>query len=440
MGVLTLKSTNPKLSYVISKNPASGPLVRKIRKGTATGRFLPKTDAYMIHFKDGDFQNSFSEEFDYLNGAQYFSPVMYNCLVEEYFKTIRNQGHTDDTPEVYDHEMVLEMTTLKPSTAIFRHLQTYPAFQVTYTDLQSGRYTRVSIKTKLSIQALLQFSSMLTLLAIFTTDDDYYVADDQVAKIIRHVKALELGYYVIYYISSRLIRGKEAFAKYKPLLEEHPTLAMTLNKGNTQEQRKDWIFKHGVYDLVSIEIGCGSGYYALPIAKRNLKHTYFAIDTDAEELSHVRRKADHKKLENIMLFNSFEEFLVSDEATAFRVPDPNDPLKNINSGAPMVAILMTEVLEHVEPHESIVLLTEVLKTLNWTSVVITMPNSEFNVHYNLQGMRHPDHKYEPTKTQFIQMIGAAMGNAGLGGYESEYHQVGDIVNGQSVSHGWELRR
>ena len=65
------------------------------------------------------------------------------------------------------------------------------------------------------------------------------------------------------------------------------------------------------------------------------------------------------------------------------------------------AAVLTEVIEHVDPSR-----LEALERVVWGAarprlVVVTTPNSEYNVRYEgLVGMRHPDHRFEWTRSEF----------------------------------------
>jgi SAM-dependent methyltransferase len=430
MGVLTLSSNNPQLSFIISKNPASGPSERKLREGKVTGKYGPAgADTYHISFQDSYFKNSYSEGFDYLNASQYFSPIMYQNMLEEFFKTLRNQGHKDDGEGQYSHSLTFTMLALKAKTAIFRHLQTYPDFTVEYQDLLGGRYHRVVIRSQRSLQNLLQFAFIFLLLAAFNNEDHYHIEKSLMEKLFRQLQALKLDYYVRYYIASRLLQNRKEFAKYQPLLEEHPTRQMKMFHGSTQQQRKDWIVSHlEPKGMDILEVGCGAGYYALAFAKKFGTHSYYAVDTNPDELATVRRKAVKKELDNIVTYDSFEQWYKADESLKY-VP---------GSGAAPLTILLTEVLEHMPAANSLTLLTEILQSVQWSRVIITMPNREFNVFYGLgEAFRHDDHHYEPTRAEFQELVTTALQKA-LPDYrgKAQYCPVGDQVDGLSVSHGW----
>jgi hypothetical protein len=67
-----------------------------------------------------------------------------------------------------------------------------------------------------------------------------------------------------------------------------------------------------------------------------------------------------------------------------------------------------------------------LAVLNFKTLVITMPNGEFNHWYGLDpgAKRHDDHRCEPSQAEFREFISAVFGHEGQ---DWHYHYVGDQV-------------
>ena len=88
------------------------------------------------------------------------------------------------------------------------------------------------------------------------------------------------------------------------------------------------------------------------------------------------------------------------------------------------AAVLMEVVEHVDPPRLGALERVVFGSAKPGAVVVTTPNSEYNVLYEgLSGTRHPDHRFEWTRAQFAEWtdrVGAAYG------YAVDRRGVGDI--------------
>ena len=64
-------------------------------------------------------------------------------------------------------------------------------------------------------------------------------------------------------------------------------------------------------------------------------------------------------------------------------------------------VTLVEVIEHLKDNELEALPLNVFGRINSKHVVVTTPNSEFNVVFpNFSGFRHDDHKFEWTRDEF----------------------------------------
>jgi 3' terminal RNA ribose 2'-O-methyltransferase Hen1 len=67
------------------------------------------------------------------------------------------------------------------------------------------------------------------------------------------------------------------------------------------------------------------------------------------------------------------------------------------------AVVLMEVIEHLDPGRLPALERNVFGYARPTSVIVTTPNAEFNIRYELLeagAMRHPDHRFEWTRREF----------------------------------------
>jgi 3' terminal RNA ribose 2'-O-methyltransferase Hen1 len=89
------------------------------------------------------------------------------------------------------------------------------------------------------------------------------------------------------------------------------------------------------------------------------------------------------------------------------------------------AIVLMEVVEHLDPDRLPALERSVFAHARPASVVVTTPNAEFNVRYErlaAGGLRHPDHRFEWTRAEFAQW---AADVAESHGYAVELRPVGE---------------
>jgi len=74
------------------------------------------------------------------------------------------------------------------------------------------------------------------------------------------------------------------------------------------------------------------------------------------------------------------------------------------------AVVLMEVIEHIDPGRLPALERNVFGHARPTSVIVTTPNAEFNVRYEFLDagtMRHSDHRFEWTRSQFRDWAEAA---------------------------------
>ncbi len=92
-----------------------------------------------------------------------------------------------------------------------------------------------------------------------------------------------------------------------------------------------------------------------------------------------------------------------------------------------LAILM-EVIEHIDLDRLPAVVANVFGAMRPRHVVVTTPNSEYNVHYPALkggGFRHPDHRFEWTRGEFTTWAGSV---GETYGYDVVMRPVGDLDN------------
>jgi 3' terminal RNA ribose 2'-O-methyltransferase Hen1 len=89
------------------------------------------------------------------------------------------------------------------------------------------------------------------------------------------------------------------------------------------------------------------------------------------------------------------------------------------------ALVLVEVVEHVDPSRLGALERTVFGAAAAGLVVVTTPNAEYNVRYDFLApgaMRHRDHRFEWTRAEFTSWAGRV---AAEHGYQVAFHPVGD---------------
>lgn len=425
MAIITTGSTNPKFSWILSKNPAtirdSGkPFEREMRKGRLYGWFTNQDTQFRLWFKDAATESSFADgaagDFEYLDKTRYGSPYLPIMAIATALRTAATKHHEDDVAELdgqpFRSFISATIRVANPGSlkAISKH---YEGSAEVISEEVKGRYLKVTVTAGTLFEALNIMQVICILQAM--SDKETYVRMDKgsVEKYLNCLNNANAPYYVRYLFSSRAIGVRDFFSKMLPMIQGPDELGIKMNFGNTRQQRFDAISKVLRRGGTLVDIGCGEMFYDL-----RLKSDFtdiLAVDADEELFEANNGKVRVRQIDNI--------------TPVLAKTDPTwveDNLSLIEGST----VLMTEVLEHMPKNDAMSLVTAIAKA-SPAQIVITVPNRDFNVNYAFEEgqMRHHDHHYEPDELMLQLLIGGARGN----GYVGNITHIGDNVKGQGAS-------
>ena len=158
------------------------------------------------------------------------------------------------------------------------------------------------------------------------------------------------------------------------------------------------------------DVGCGEGFYLRALLDDPRFTRILGLDVSARELDRaerrlgLERRSDQQRA-RISLKQSSVTY-IDDDLSGFD------------------AVLLVEVVEHIEPNRHDSLERSVFSAARPRHVVVTTPNVEHNHLFGMapEELRHPDHRFEWTREQFRAW---ADGVASRTGYTVEYRPVGD---------------
>ncbi len=419
MAIVQLSSTNPMFSYLIRKNPGAGMLLRTVRQGMAYGWYGDES-AFNVYFKDADngvsYKQNENDKFEYLNVSRYNTPLFPLNAINEFFSNPFKKRDDRDT-DGYEHTFVINMIHIDRVhyvTFFEKHMKDY-TFEIEHLTHKSYRLT---VKTALSVYHLLHATSVLCLFLSMFGDEYIDISEEVLDKYIRSLNVIDAPFYIRSLFARNFLYTKELYKKYVADIEASELYQIKLAYGGTALQRRQFIAGKLAFDQTPIlDIGCGEGYYALSFAGK-IESTYYAIDVNEELIKTVARKAEKKGVENIALFRSLEHFLES------------------YNGETVDAIL-TEVVEHMDEAEAAAFIGQVCAHVAFRQLIVTTPNADFNVHYELDDMRHEDHKWEKNEADFKAWLEASIG---IESFEIQYVSIGDSVNGVHTTQGAIIKR
>lgn len=406
MAIVQLRSTNPKFTFLIKKNPGTGMQLRPVRQGLSYGWYSDEA-TFNVYFKDADNEISYKQNenmsFEYLNVSRFNTPLYPLNAVNEFFSA-PFKVQDDRDKEGYEHSFFINMIHIER----IRYIEFFEQHMKEYTfSLQHQAYKSYSltITTHKSLYHLLHVVGVLCLFLAMFGDEDIDISDAILDKYIRSLNVIDAPFYIRSLFARNFLNSKERFRKYKADVERTERYTIGLEFGGTAMQRRSFIAGVLPFDKPILDIGCGEGFYAIPFAGK-IESTYYAIDVNVELLEVIERKAKAREIDNIAAFHSLHHFLES-------------------YNGEQVDVILTEVIEHMSEVEAAEIIQQVCRNVDFDRFIITTPNADFNGYYELEGFRHEDHKWEMSQKAFQQWFTETVEGLPV---EIEFFMVGDRVD------------
>lgn len=429
MGFLQLKTTNENLSYIIGRNPANDPHVKKCKKGVWFSWYNEDEQykKYNILFKDKSNEISYpvhpNAEFEYVNTAKYNNARIYSDIFSDVLRDAIVKDREHDTENFYNEVYFNLVYTQYKTIDIFKRYFTSKGIEFESKEVKEGtnNYSiRLYTKTK-TIKYLLKVASIFTMVASLNSDDYIYLSDDFVDKYIELTNDVDAPYFIKYLIKVRLLRSPKRFEKLLDKLNYSESHQFDFTFGDTHDARIEFV-KENIFATKSIvDIGSGIDFRYLKLLAKTTeenKKSYYAIDIDEDAQFKANRYISNNNMENVTVHSNLDEVI------------NNYIFENKNE---KVDVLCTEVLEHNQIDEAKAVIKKVLTKFNINKFLITVPNSEFNKHYSDNLFRHDDHKWEIPFNDFKGLINDCLIN--FENYEVEFFPVGDKVDNIATSSG-----
>ena len=425
MAAIQLSSTNPDLTYVISKNPATGIILKQLRKGTAFGWFSNKNTSYNILFKDAPDEVSYSKyedsEFEYLDTTRYSCPMFITNAINEFLHTASKKQHENDVPGVFESSFLLNNINIQNDNFLkffenhFKGVYNFESFEIS-----KGNYN-VKITTSETIISLVNFTYLFAIFISVINGENVSLQPDLIEKCLNIINDINAPYFIRYLFKVRFLPSKNSYDRFKNRLEKSESNEIKFTFGDNHCER---LFKisniltselHNYGKSNIIDIGCGEGRYITRLAQEITDYDYFAIDTDEEVLNRAINRCRNKGIENVIFYDNLDRFIDIS-----------------NNDDEVYSVILTEVIEHMPMDKAKNLVKKVIQNINFNTIIITTPDKTFNKHYFDEGKRHEDHDFELDKAGFKRFIEKCIGASKVK-LSIEFVGLGDEVDGVSTS-------
>lgn len=436
MAYIQIKSSNPKFSYIIKKNPQSSMALKSVRLGTGAGYFSKEDEStYNIFFQDSSTEISYPEykdqNFEYINTTRYSSSLFVLNVLYDFLRDTIRTLQENDVSDVYENSVICNMIPMQGAKMLSAFIRHFPDYEIVLKNV-AGKHYQATFKTKKSLFCLLNLVSLFMVFNAIRNKQEYISVDENVVeKYLKAAQILDAPYFIKYNFKVFILRSPSLFEKYKGILESSATQKLNFLFGDTNKMRLDFAKKYLLPKTSRqkgiVDIGCGEGYYLFNLSKKMEYESYHAIDINEEVLYTLSRKANFRKMENVFTYNSFDLFL-----------------EKYNTDVPLNFICM-EVIEHMSQEEAAELISKCIRHPRFNSIVLTTPNKEFNSLYfddDDDTFRHVDHKFEFTEEEFREWVLKLNFNLvfpdnpkDICNIGHDIFEVGDIVDGKPVSWG-----
>lgn len=369
--IIKIASDNPNLSYILSKNPASGLFIKPIRAGFALGKYISDT-TYVLAYEEAKDSDSFEKEDSYLHYQKYCNPSAALNLLRT-LSCVTQDSYKQYETEPFRNSINIPCICLNnlPSTV----LQT-KGVEVDVQPIDNTNLCTLTIYTDGSLIDTLRYLAIIIFLS--TLKQDQYYTWDQVSVYMTLISKLPFVPFSVRHRFRGILKHNFVHDAVKLLNTESTTLSPI---GNMEEQRKAFVSNHVKYRTV-LDIGCNIGKYIKPSKATK----YIGVDILESALHKAQLKAQDYGIEH-SFFTHYKEALESlTEDTT---------------------VLLIEVIEHIEYNEMLELLQLVKANEYVKQLLLSTPNKDFNQYLGIQEgeVRYFDHLFELTEEEFVSILG-----------------------------------
>jgi 3' terminal RNA ribose 2'-O-methyltransferase Hen1 len=418
----TLSSPGDTLSYLLYKHP-SRVQGFDLAFGNATV-FYPQADenatqvALLVDVDSTDlarskrFKVSGFELGHYVNDRAYAASSLLSVAIAKVFRSALIGQDPAERPGEADKARDLDIhvpsVRSRGGSSLVRNL-----FEPLGWEVETSEYVPTCVDLTLHGHLTLKdaLSHLYVLLPVLDDAKHYWVGDGEIDKLMRHAQGWLADHPAREVITQRYLAHQKGYVADATarLLGEDIEATPSCQPPKLSVQRTDFLVATltalGVHKV--LDLGCGEG----KLVRALLGDPRFEVlGADVSSTVLARAEASLERLSDRQRERvSFIQASATYRDTRFSGFD---------------ALVLSEVVEHLDPDRLDSLERTVFGYAQPTHVLVTTPNAEYNALYGMEdgAMRHSDHRFEWTRSQFQQWAGAL---AQRTGYTVSFEGVGD---------------
>jgi 3' terminal RNA ribose 2'-O-methyltransferase Hen1 len=283
-----------------------------------------------------------------------------------------------------------------------------------FADWGQSPYVDVTLCAHVRLQALLQHLTVL--IPVLDGDKHYWIAQDEIEKLLRRGEGWLASHPERELITARYLKRQPGLIReaLSRLAEEDQPQVEVENTADLEEESVERpislaaqrtgavlaVLRDARAESVA-DLGCGEGHLLRALLDDAMFQRIVGLDVSLRSLEVAERRLNLERLpprkrERIQLLHG--SLTYRDERIAG-----------------LDAITLIEVIEHLDPSRLAALERSVFEFAKPGLVVVTTPNSEYNVRFeNLPAgkLRHRDHRFEWTRAEFANWVDATAAKYG----------------------------
>lgn len=414
------------LSYLLAKNPNN--IYERNENGHLVRMFFNRFEAehvdvtFFVTPDPIELSRNNAGQYDitsYINDREFAVSSIFCSLLRTALGTALNGKPKPEYAEWVDHSFPLIITVGPIASALsddaIRELFEPLGYKVEFTYGEAGYDLD---KTKKRSARMLQLSGVATLqsalrqlyvlIPVMDNYKHYFIDQKEVEKLKRYGEGWLDDHPERTFILKQALRFKEIYR----LVEEEPaTQSPKADRQRLNDLRYDTIIER-VNALperrVVIDMGAGEGKLASRLGFVPGIEMIYAVEPSERErfkaLKRYEKNTEDKTFNQpISMFGSL--FYVDDRLRGADV------------------LILCEVIEHIDEDRIPKMMATLLDTYRPKALFVTTPNREYNEVYGLDSSyRHPDHRFEWTRSEFMSFCEV---QAELFGYTCAFSGIGD---------------